>query len=258
MKQRNKKIDFLKGILIILVVMGHTIQYGMGEAYFNQQSFFENRIFQFIYGFHMPLFMLVSGMLFRTDKTIKETFLRKCKQLLIPMVVWSSIIFLVQNHFQISMTYTTLCIYFNYLFNYLWYLVALFFSCMIVSIVEKQESGKWLGYLVLFLIFLLTKDEIVINLAKMETNAISTIIFSSFKYNFWFFLIGFYRKDQIKKPIERGKFLLGGGGTIIPYLNLFLESRLLHLYNRIYLGRKRYCFATRKSFLPLYDEYIRM
>lgn len=62
--QRNSFIDFVKGVLIFLVVLGHCIQYGSGKYYFTRQSYFENILFKIIYSFHMPLFSLISGFLF--------------------------------------------------------------------------------------------------------------------------------------------------------------------------------------------------
>ena len=43
-----------------LVIWRHSIQY----CYAGEQAFFENPVFKFIYGFHMPLFMIISGYLF--------------------------------------------------------------------------------------------------------------------------------------------------------------------------------------------------
>ena len=62
MKKRNEFIDILKGYAIILVVLGHSLQYGCGLLPNNQ--FFSNNIFKIIYTFHMPLFVLISGYLF--------------------------------------------------------------------------------------------------------------------------------------------------------------------------------------------------
>ena len=75
----------------MLVVVGHCIQYGSGEAY-AAGTFFGNPVFKFIYSFHMPLFMLISGYLFsgsleRTDW--RELLLRKVRQLLVPLFCWS-------------------------------------------------------------------------------------------------------------------------------------------------------------------------
>lgn len=62
------RLDIIKGIAIILVVMGHCIQYGSGNDYYTSALFFEENIFKFIYSFHMPLFMLISGYVFGFSK----------------------------------------------------------------------------------------------------------------------------------------------------------------------------------------------
>lgn len=65
-EQRNLLVDCIKGGAIILVVLGHCIQF-MGPSSYN---FFDNFRFKSIYSFHMPLFMAVSGYLFSV--TIKK------------------------------------------------------------------------------------------------------------------------------------------------------------------------------------------
>lgn len=70
-------IDWLKSILISLVVVGHSIQ-------FSDVSFESNWLFRFIYSFHMPLFFFVSGFLsFKSTFSIRE-LPRKLKRLLLP------------------------------------------------------------------------------------------------------------------------------------------------------------------------------
>lgn len=61
--EREALPDILRGFAIILVVFGHCIQEGSGETYRAELSYFSDRLYQFIYSFHMPLFMLVSGYL---------------------------------------------------------------------------------------------------------------------------------------------------------------------------------------------------
>ena len=39
---RNAYLDFLKAIAIILVVAGHSIQYGSGSSYLANDLYFEN------------------------------------------------------------------------------------------------------------------------------------------------------------------------------------------------------------------------
>jgi len=58
MKIRNVKIDNLKGILIFLVVLAHCL---FSYNYYNNE--FILKIVNFIYSFHMPLFIIASGYL---------------------------------------------------------------------------------------------------------------------------------------------------------------------------------------------------
>ena len=57
LKIRNYLVDNLKVILIFLVVFGHTIEYYIG------QSAILRGIYMYIYIFHMPLFVYISGYL---------------------------------------------------------------------------------------------------------------------------------------------------------------------------------------------------
>lgn len=59
--QRDPYWDIIKGFTILLVIIGHSIQYHNGETYYEQGLYWANPIFKFIYSFHMPLFMLISG-----------------------------------------------------------------------------------------------------------------------------------------------------------------------------------------------------
>ena len=49
--------DSLRGILIVLVVLGHAIQVTMGD------KCYDNHLWNLIYSFHMPAFMAISGYL---------------------------------------------------------------------------------------------------------------------------------------------------------------------------------------------------
>lgn len=56
LKQRVYKFDNIKFLVIILVVIGHVI-----ESYVNKSDMFKS-LFLFIYTFHMPLFIFISGL----------------------------------------------------------------------------------------------------------------------------------------------------------------------------------------------------
>ena len=87
---RNKYIDFLKGVLIFLVVVGHALQYTVHGG----TGFYGDPAFQLIYMFHMPLFMAISGYLSRRGinnnapiRTIKYKFYAY----IIPAITWGAI-----------------------------------------------------------------------------------------------------------------------------------------------------------------------
>ena len=71
-KARNKSIDALKGVGIILMVLGHM----------HYSALFE----KFVFGFHMPLFFCVSGYLYKKPFSLKKYTVRKVQSLLVPYV----------------------------------------------------------------------------------------------------------------------------------------------------------------------------
>ena len=73
--KRNMSIDFIKGIAIFTVVLGHC-------------WLLDKEIFNFIYAFHMPLFFCISGYLFSTRKQYKDFLVGKFKNLIMPYIVF--------------------------------------------------------------------------------------------------------------------------------------------------------------------------
>ena len=81
-------INFLRGLAIFLMLWGHSLQYCCGRQF----DFFENTMFKLIYSFHMPLFMLISGYLFRFSeqkREMLELIEYKSKSLLYPILMGS-------------------------------------------------------------------------------------------------------------------------------------------------------------------------
>ena len=90
---RNPLLDVVKGLLIILVLLGHAIQYGSGAAFLSGGEFYNNLIFRFIYSFHMPLFMGVAGYLsyFSLQKHgARNYIIRRWSRLFPPILIWST------------------------------------------------------------------------------------------------------------------------------------------------------------------------
>ncbi len=89
---RNPFLDFVKGVSIFLVVFGHCIQYGSGAGFLNDGEFFYDILFQTIYAFHMPLFMLVSGFVCfgQMNRRFPGAVLkRQSVGLLLPVLCWT-------------------------------------------------------------------------------------------------------------------------------------------------------------------------
>ena len=82
---RIQSIDNAKGIGIILVVIGHSVDVfsAIGVS---------------ISSFHMPLFFILSGFLFNeNNNSLKDFVYKRTRQLLIPFVAFSIIIAFVQS-----------------------------------------------------------------------------------------------------------------------------------------------------------------
>lgn len=77
-KERIEYIDIAKGITILLVIVGHTIN----------NPFLK----QVIYTFHMPLFYILSGYFFKPKSSNKEVLKKGFKKLIIPYIISSLII----------------------------------------------------------------------------------------------------------------------------------------------------------------------
>lgn len=86
-RQNNRLyLDIVKGVAIFLMLWGHCIQYCTNGEF----DFFENPVFKFIYSFHMPLFMLVSGYLFFFSckrRSFSQLLLHRTQSLLQPILM---------------------------------------------------------------------------------------------------------------------------------------------------------------------------
>lgn len=168
-KERNPYLDILKAITIILVVIGHAIQYGSGLEYLTYGGFLYNKVFIFIYSFHMPLFMLISGYLFAVsskEKTFKELLKSKLKQLLIPLGCWS-VITLIVECVKIPLGVSTHTFGFVWIFQTLlagfiggpWFLWALWWCSLIIIIGKKVFKDNPIPYFIICLLSFILPDK---------------------------------------------------------------------------------------------------
>lgn len=152
MGNRIEWVDVYKGVLIILVVVGHSLQ----EVYSaNKMDFTTDWFRNIIYSFHMPAFMAISGYLvfsLNKNRKIFGIIKRRFKQLIIPLLIWTIVIACVKNT-----GYIGLLLYPN---NGYWFLWTLFFIIVIFNIVSiicskihvRQEIGMFLMVLILMIL----------------------------------------------------------------------------------------------------------
>lgn len=116
--QRNNSIDFIKGFLMLLVIMGHWLQGNMNETL----------IRHFIYFFHMPLFFLISGFLIDYEKMKNRKVIYLFKryfQLGAPWLITSVIFLIIRNFSHIGdISYKDIIKIFYSPYYHLWYIIA--------------------------------------------------------------------------------------------------------------------------------------
>lgn len=128
--------DSLKGILIILVVLGHAIQVVLG------QGCFDNHLWNLIYSFHMAAFFAVSGWFAYkgvgiTWGGLKMVCRKRCLQLLVPYASWSIISFCISGAYSFH-NFSALLLYPD---RYFWFLWVLFWICILFSL-SRYLSAK--------------------------------------------------------------------------------------------------------------------
>ncbi len=92
MQKKNEYVDFLRGLAMLLVVMGHTLQTSIRDA---ESSF----LFQIIWTLQMPLFFLISGYVTRYSRSrpahLRQLAVyigRKTYAYLLPFAVWTFLV----------------------------------------------------------------------------------------------------------------------------------------------------------------------
>lgn len=168
-KNRELLPDVLRGFAICLVVLGHCIQEGSGQIYTLQEAYFDDRLYQLIYSFHMPLFMLVSGWLgwysMRTAADRQEQrhiLARRAATLLIPIFGWTALdiirLFLRNAYYGYPHAglMEGLLLYIEAALENLWFLWAVFWCFLIVWCMHYWfQDALWLyvaGFLLMFVI----------------------------------------------------------------------------------------------------------
>ena len=225
-KIRNPYIDIVKAILIILVLIGHSIQYGSGSNYMNNQLFFNNVIFKFIYSFHMPLFIMISGYL-SYNSINKNSFFNILKTkictLIIPIFLWTIPVLIFKlNEFYSIREFIKLCV--TTFSTNLWFLWSLFYLTILVKLINKFCEDNIFIYIVIFLLTFIIPDEIIFKRFILQ--------FYLYSYMYIFFIAGYLTKkhnllEKINKSIINKTLIIN---TYLFIMLLIPFSKDIYIY----------------------------
>ncbi|MEE3343275.1 MAG: acyltransferase family protein [Bacilli bacterium] len=126
MRERIYKFDNIKFLLILLVVIGHSVEFYIDK--YNSM----NKIFIFIYSFHMPLFIFLSGLFQKKIYHFKDLPLKKLCYYFYLIVIMFVLFVLSNKMFGVNLS-------FNFIssFDVHWYLVVLIIYILMVPIISR-------------------------------------------------------------------------------------------------------------------------
>jgi len=226
-KSRIEWIDQVKGLTIFLVVYGHN--FPLHEKY--------------IYSFHMPLFILLSGF-FQNNQFSWSKVRKRWKQIMFPYFIWAFLLFFVwyiigrnygeSNALNLSVTKNFIGIFYaqggRAYMDWgipLWFLPSIFLTYFFFTLTTYLKENKILQYFILFLLIVfgfLWSRIIKIHLPW----SIDVALVSLFFYAFGHFIFPFIQNIEKRKAIVF--FIIFG------FLNLFLFqlNQKVDMYRSIY------------------------
>ena len=156
MKKRLDYFDIVKGIGVVLVLLGHL----QGQDIF-QYSPYILPMCEWIFSFHMPLFFIVSGMLvaYRNDisKDMKGIVSKRFKGIMVPYY-WFSFFYMtvvisafIKKQILIGTVWLNVWYVFSwYGMNVLWFLPALFMGeLLFIWLIKKLDTKKAIPIIVI-------------------------------------------------------------------------------------------------------------
>lgn len=233
MTKHIEAIDILKGITIILVVIGHAVQGIVSGQHLTLNTEYSSIFIlkQIIYGFHMPLFFIIAGLFINSwvKRSFKEAILQKIFRLIVPYFIWSAITALAM---QFASNYTNNGLGIREFimspiipFSQYWFLYVLFFIHIIYYVLVniKMCNGKLLFLLVSIVVYLL--NPLIDNIWIFNSLFRYMIFFSIGSYILDFINLKQFRYNKMVLPIIT--FLLI---NVIYVKVLYINNDLLEYY----------------------------
>ena len=200
--KRIEYLDSLKFILIVFVVFGHVMEHDIYPSQLRQS------IYSFIYCFHMPLFVMISGYFSKSTLDFNK-LLKYVLRFFLSYLIFQTILFLPEfiNKKHFSLFYVIFAPY-----GPMWYLIGLICWRIFIFIIQKLKIPALIAIPISFLIsFLIFNIEYMFMFRYIK-------IFSFLPI----FLIGYYLKDKSIEILKKKRVLPSVLLLIIVFLCIYV------------------------------------
>lgn len=207
LKTSNKRdtfIDSLKGIAIILVVIGH-----VAVAMFGEDQAENNIIFRICYSFHMPLFMTISGFLTGGGKNIHDFIWlkRRAQRLLLPYIIWSIVFCTIRFDGLYGYVYNV------FVEPAIWFLPCLFLCNTYLVFLNYIKSQKVVKAIIIY--FIVSIIGIILNIRIMK----------DFTIFLPFYMLGYVYKNNITDVLnDKHKCIILSCCTVLYPISMFVYT----------------------------------
>jgi fucose 4-O-acetylase-like acetyltransferase len=223
---RDDSIDALRGLAIVLVVVGHAILFtswvrhpgaGLvqeGVTFWIPVKTATNWFFSLIYSFHMPLFAFVSGLVMwpPRDHPLIAQILRRARRLLVPYMAWCLILVLVARSALDLPSESPGRVLVDLVVGRggLWFLYALFICAAIVICLARSPRPRWL----------LTVSALVAVVWSTGVVAVPNVLYLGDVLSIYPFVVLGYMLGSLKSQFSEHRRLAVALGVIV-FLPLF-------------------------------------
>lgn len=232
--ERYHWIDVVKGLAIFLVVVGHVGGIYGGES----ASWSFNVIHTFIYSFHMPLFMFVSGYLFTSslNKDYKTTALSKLISYGVPYIVFSIVYWAMKavGGAFVNNTVSIRDLFLIPLFplSFMWYIYALLIMVELTLLIGRRDKRVVLAVAVVCRIVW----EVLTTAKGFTESWTNDLIVTDFINNYIWFALGMVY-----------------GGELMTRLKGMRTSDIFYLSSWIYHLVNCYCYWSCQDSISAYS-----
>lgn len=252
--ERQLLPDIIKGVAIIFVVLAHCIQEGSGKLYRDNSLYFDDRLYQFVCSFSMPLFMIVSGYLNWSSiqkavgkKERRGLLKRRAISLLVPIFAWTAIdyirILIINQINRAPQPEAFIFVYFHNALINLWFLWAVWWCFLVVYIMHYFLKDRIILYGIGFLVMFVIPDGLGLG---------------NYKYMLPYFVGAYYihgfweHKKQETKVAVQFWMVIAIGAIFASMFAFFDKEFLIHISGYKLIGKN----IARQLWIDFYRESI--